>query len=592
VAVSFVCGALAQFLTRLLFTFDYQQRIKRYGALWGGVALSSITYFILVKGAKGATFITAQEVAWIKSNTVLILLLIFVVSVVVLQILQMLKFNILKPIVLIGTFALAMAFAANDLVNFIGVPLAGLHAYKTALAAADPLTATMGALSGKVQSDTLFLLLAGVLMVLTIWFSKKARTVTETEIGLSQQEEGNERFESIFLSRAIVRLALHLLDTLRLIVPKGVRSIIRHRLDPSLAPVPAEGTRPSFDLLRASVNLMVASAVVSYATANKLPLSTTYVTFMVAMGSSFADQAWGRESAVYRVTGVLTVIGGWFMTALIAFTFAALFATVIFYGQGAGVILLLLLAIALIWNAHRKYRAMTEEAQKEKIFNLKSIEDSRSSVETTFEHMSFLLKEIRESLDTALEALFRQNFDRLGGERKKLSKIQRWSNIISANIFKSMRLLDQKGLAISHRYPQTIRRLQKLTDGYRDIILRGYTHVGNHHEGLLPVQVEELAQVHRLLNEILIDVEETFGRRQTANLNQLAKKDKQLRKLVADLNSHQVARIQDNSSKTRLSILYYAIVGNATMISKQTLELLEIFDQSFGEIDENSTGES
>lgn len=592
VAVSFVCGALAQFLTRLLFTFDYQQRIKRYGALWGGVALSSITYFILVKGAKGATFITAQEVAWIKSNTVLILLLIFVVSVVVLQILQMLKFNILKPIVLIGTFALAMAFAANDLVNFIGVPLAGLHAYKTALAAADPLTATMGALSGKVQSDTLFLLLAGVLMVLTIWFSKKARTVTETEIGLSQQEEGNERFESIFLSRAIVRLALHLLDTLRLIVPKGVRSIIRHRLDPSLAPVPAEGTRPSFDLLRASVNLMVASAVVSYATANKLPLSTTYVTFMVAMGSSFADQAWGRESAVYRVTGVLTVIGGWFMTALIAFTFAALFATVIFYGQGAGVILLLLLAIALIWNAHRKYRAMTEEAQKEKIFNLKSIEDSRSSVETTFEHMSFLLKEIRESLDTALEALFRQNFDRLGGERKKLSKIQRWSNIISANIFKSMRLLDQKGLAISHRYPQTIRRLQKLTDGYRDIILRGYTHVGNHHEGLLPVQVEELAQVHRLLNEILIDVEETFGRRQTANLNQLAKKDKQLRKLVADLNSHQVARIQDNSSKTRLSILYYAIVGNATMISKQTLELLEIFDQSFGEIDENSTSES
>jgi phosphate/sulfate permease len=593
VAISFVCGAVVQFFTRLLFTFDYRQRIRRYGALWGGMALASITYFILVKGAKGASFMTKQNVDWINSNTFLLLLIIFAASAVLLQILQLMNYNILKPIVLVGTFALAMAFAANDLVNFIGVPMAGLHAYQAAMATADPLTVSMVALAKKVQTETIYLLLAGAIMVVTLWLSKKARTVTETEIGLSQQEEGSERFESISLSRAIVRLALHLFDTIRIIVPKGVRALVSRRLNPDAAPALMDaGKRPSFDLLRASVNLMVASAVVSYATAYKLPLSTTYVTFMVAMGTSFADQAWGRETAVYRVTGVLTVIGGWFLTALIAFTFAGLFAAVIFYGGGFGVLLLVALAGALIWNAHRKHRTLAEEARKEKIFNLKSVEDPLESVETTFEHMSLLLKEIRESLDATLDALFVQRIDSLRFQRRRLSKIQQWSNVISANIFKTMRLLDQKGLAVSHRYAQIIRRLQKITDGHRDIVLRAYTHIGNHHKGLLPVQIEELEQVRGLLNEILLEVETTFSRKQTADLDGLREKDGRLRELAAELNASQVPRIADNTSKTRLSILYYAIVGNAMMLSKQNLELLEIFDTSFGEFEKEMGGRS
>ncbi len=587
VAIAFVCGAIVQFFTRLLFTFDYQKRIGRYGALWGGMALASITYFILVKGAKGATFISKQNQEWINTHTGLLLLLIFVVAAAVLQLLQLLKFNILKPVVLIGTFALAMAFAANDLVNFIGVPLAGLHAYRLALASDNPLGVTMGALADKVPSETFLLLLAGVVMVATLWLSKKARTVTETEISLSQQEEGNERFESIFLSRAIVRLVLHLSDTARLVIPQGVRNWIGHRLDPAAAaPVLVDGRKPSFDLLRATVNLMVASALISYATASKLPLSTTYVTFMVAMGSSFADRAWGRDSAVYRVTGVLTVIGGWFLTAVVAFLSAALCATVIFYGEAFGVAILLVLAGAMIWNAHRKHQSMVREAQMEKVFNLKTVDDPRAAVAITFEHMSLLLHEIRTSLDVSLDALFRQSFDRLGVERKKISHVQQWSNIISANVLKAMRLLDQQGLAVSHRYAQTIRRLQKLTDGYRDIVLRGYTHIGNHHKGLLPVQIEELEEVRRLLQDILLEVEQTFSRKQTANLERLTAKDQQLRALAADLNLRQAARIKDNTSKTRLSILYYGIVGNAMMLSKQNLELLEIFDHSFGAFEE------
>lgn len=583
VAVSFVFGALVQFLTRLLFTFDYQQRIKRYGALWGGLAMSSITYFILVKGAKGATFISKSDLAWIKTNWLLMIAMIFVVSVILLAILQTLKFNILKPIVLVGTFALAMAFAANDLVNFIGVPLAGVHAYTSAMATDAPLTVTMGALAQKVPAETMYLLIAGVIMALTMWLSRKARTVTATSLSLSQQEEGQERFESIFISRAIVRLVLGTLDSVKSIFPESLRSTVRRRLDPDNAPQAeiVEG-RPSFDLLRASVNLMVASAVVSYATANKLPLSTTYVTFMVAMGTSFADKAWGRESAVYRVTGVLTVVGGWFMTAIIASTAAALFATVIFYGNGFGVVLLVALALFMIVNTHRKHRAMEKDVTQEEVFNLEKVKDPRECIETTFKHMSILLKEIHQSLDKTLDGLFRQNFDQIGVERKKLSKTQQWSNIIIANVFKAMRLLDQQGVEVSHKYPQTIRRLQKLSDGHRDIVLRAYTHVGNHHKGLLPEQIAELEQVRSRLGVILSEVEKTFDRMQTTNIDKLRELDAELREFAGQLNDCQMARIKEITSKTRLSILYYAIVGNAMMLSKQNLELLEIFDQSFG----------
>jgi phosphate/sulfate permease len=586
VAVAFICGAVAQFFTRLLFTFDYRQRIKRYGALWGAMALASITYFIVVKGAKGASFIPRAAVTWIDNHVLTLLLLIFAASVVVLAVLQLLRVNILKPIVLIGTFALAMAFAANDLVNFIGVPLAGLQAYKAALASAHPLTENMGALAQKVHSETALLLFAGLVMVLTLCLSKKARTVTETEINLAQQEEGQERFESIFLSRSIVRLVLGLFELGRTVVPRPLRALVDRRLDPAAAPlVVAAGERPSFDLLRAAVNLTVASAVVSYATANKLPLSTTYVTFMVAMGSSFADRAWGRESAVYRVTGVLAVIGGWFLTAVVAFIFASIFAAVIFYGQAFGVVVLIALTVVMVRNAHHKHRALTEDAQQEKIFNLQTAEEQAGAAETTFEHMSVLLKEIRGSLDITLDALFRQQFDRIGGERKKLNKMQAWSNIISANIFKAMRLHDQQGQTVSYRYAQTVRRLQKVIDGYRDIVLRAYTHVGNHHKGLLPVQVEELDQVRRMLHDILQEVEETFSNRQPANIADLTERDNRLRAFAAELNELQAARIRDNTSKTRLSILYYGIVGNAMMLSKQSLELLEIFDISFGEVE-------
>jgi len=585
VVVAFLCGALVQLGTRLLFTFDYVQRWKRYGALWGGAALASITYFILVKGAKGATFISEEDAQWIASHTVTILLGSFAVSAVLLQALLLLGVNVLKPIILVGTFALAMAFAANDLVNFIGVPMAGYHAYEAAAASDSPLTLTMDALGKKVPTETYLLLAAGAIMAVTLWVSKKARSVTETEIGLGQQDEGMEQFESSPPARAIVRLAISFFDTLRRIVPRPIRAIAARRLDTRLYQAAVDqDSRPSFDLLRAAVNLVVAAAVISYATAQKLPLSTTYVTFMVAMGTSFADQAWGRESAVYRVTGVLTVIGGWFMTAITALTVAGLFAAVIFYGKVYGVVLLLGLAAVVIARNHRTHRQRAKSAEMEKVFNLKHVTSISDTLSTSFEHMAYLLSEIRESLDNALDALFDQNEYTLRTEKARTKRIQRYTNIIIANVFKAMRLLQKEDRFVSHQYGQTIRRLQKLADGHRDIVLRAYLHVSNHHKGLLEVQVEELRKVKDLLHEILADVESVLKGKPTADPRSIAAKDRELRDLAERFHQNQMERIRDESSKTRLSILSYAIVGNAMMLSKQNLKLLEIFADSFGTV--------
>jgi len=581
VAVAFIFGALAQFLSRLVFTFDYKKRLNRYGAIWGGVALASITYFILVKGARGASFIGPETVAWIKSNTVVILLAIFAVSAVLLQILLALKVNILKPIVLIGTFALALAFAANDLVNFIGVPMAGYHGYKAAVESGSPLTAPMGALAEKVPAETYLLLLAGLIMVITLWFSKKARTVADTEISLGQQDEGEERFESAFLARVIVRMAIGLSGAIERIIPHSARVRLARRFDTSHYQAAVDDDqRPSFDMLRAGVNLMVASAVISYATSYKLPLSTTYVTFMVAMGTSFADLAWGRESAVYRVTGVLTVIGGWFMTALLAFTISAVFAVVIFYGQAYGVLILLGLAALAIWKDHHTHGERARLSEMEKVFNLKKVTNLSETVSTTFEHMGYLLHEIHVSLDATLEGLFQQNEYLLRAEKRKTKKIQRWANIIIANIFKSMRLMQKEEMELSYKYGQTIRELQKLADGHRDIVMRSYLHVSNHHKGLLDVQVRELEEVKHILHEILSAVETMLSRKRMNNFASVIEKDKELRQLAERLNQDQMERIRNGASKTRLSILFYAIVENAIMLSTSSLKLLEIFEAS------------
>lgn len=583
IVVAFFSGALMQFISRLIFTFDYKERLNRYGAAWGGVAITAITFFILVKGANGATFMDAQAIAWINANSLLIMAGIFVVSAVFFQILLTLfKVNILKPVVLVGTFALAMAFAANDLVNFIGVPLAGLNAFQNALASTDPMNITMGALGKKVHTQTSIMLLAGIIMVITLWLSKKAKTVTETEISLGQQDEGMERFESVWLSRRIVNLFDSLFSAAKHLLPAPLRNSITARIAPLVETTHMDHKeKPSFDLVRAAVNLMVASAVVSFATSLKLPLSTTYVTFMVAMGSSFSDQAWGRESAVYRITGVLTVIGGWFMTALIAFVVAFLFANILHYFGIFGFGGLMILAGFMIWKNKKKHEDKEKDKEEINIFHLEKVEDFSESVTNTFDHLAYLLKGIRESFDVTFDALFDQDLDKLRQERTRVKHFQNGANIIIANIFKVLRLLQKEENQVSYNYYQIIRRLQKLTDGHRDTVIRSTMHVANRHKGLLEVQVKELQEIKRVILYIFLRVETALSKKEIVDCHDIGEQFHYLRELVDDFNANQIERIRDDSSKTRLSILFYAISGNCVMMAKQNIKLLEIFNEAF-----------
>jgi len=586
VVVAFIVGALVQIATRLLFTFDYEKKLKRYGALWSGAALSAIVYFILIKGAKGASFITPETLAWIKGHTGLILVASFALFTILLQVLMTFtRVHILKVVVLVGTFALAMAFAANDLVNFIGVPLAGLAAYTEAGATADPLTATMEALSQPVRSNTIFLLIAGVIMVVTLWLSRKARTVTKTEVRLGRQEEGYERFESTALSRAVVRLVSTVFKTGERLAPSAVRRWANRRLDRSeFRPTPAaDGTVPSFDLVRAAVNLMVASALISLATSLKLPLSTTYVTFMVAMGTSFSDQAWGRDSAVYRVSGVLTVIGGWFFTAMMAFTVSGIFAVIIYFGQIWGIIAIGAVAILLLVRTHDLHRVREKEETALDVFNLRKISDAPAAARTTFEHTGIFLREVRKVLEVAFQGLFALDRAQLKTARERQRELQRWSNIIAANIFKVLRLLGREEKIIdTARFAQTISSLQEITESVRDVALRAYVHVTNHHSGLLASQIEELDQISRIAFDVLDRTAKAMSRKAPPDHESLANSTREIRRLVQDFDQNQVRRIQDNSSKTRLSILSYSLAWDCLKIAEQTASLQTVFEDPFG----------
>ena len=582
IVVAFASGAIVQFISRLIFTFDYQKRLRYYGALWGGMALTVITFFILVKGAKGATFMDKETILWIKTHSLVIMGTLFVISAFLLQILiSVFKINILKLIVLVGTFALAMAFAANDLVNFIGVPLAGLSAFKVAIASADPMTVTMEALSKPIHSQTWIMLIAGGIMVSTLWVSKKAKTVTETEISLGQQDEGMERFESVWLSRRIVNLFHSLFSSISAVTPSGIKQVVSRRITPASETSHInEKEKPKFDLLRASVNLMVASAVVSFATSLKLPLSTTYVTFMVAMGSSFSDQAWGRESAVYRITGVLTVVGGWFMTALIAFIVSFASGNIIHYFRIPGVVCLMIFVFMMIRRNKKRHEGNEKTKEEITIYHLEQVDDFQSSVSATFDHLAHLLKGIRESLGTAFDALFEENLETLRTQRKKTKQFQLSGNIIIANIFKVLRLLQRTDHKGSFNYYQIIRRIQKLTDGHRDTVIRCTMHVANRHKGLLPPQIKELKEIKTEILYILEQVETAFTQKDIVDCNHIGARFHYLRDLVDEYNANQIARICEESSKTRLSIMYYAISGNCVMMAKQTVKLLEIFNEA------------
>lgn len=361
--IAFTMGMIIQWVTRLIFTFHYQRKMKLLAPLWAGIAMSVLSWFLVVKGLKNNIAPTNQLTVWLDNNSITLFLtsVVFFVGMSFL-ITRFFSVNILKVVVLYGTFALAMAFASNDLVNFIGVPLAGLEAYKIwAPTKIDPDSLHMEALGNPVIANSLLLAAAGLVMILTLWFSKKARSVTGTEVNLARQQEGLEQFTPTVIAQWIVLFARQINSILSSLMPNKWKEAIDAQFQPLHELQPRHDRNPpAFDLVRASINLVVAAGLIALATANKMPLSTTYVSFMVAMGTSLSDRAWGLGSAVYRVSGVLNVISGWLITGLIAFFIAALFAFVIKISGIAGIVIVVLLAAWSLFKTHRLHRRRSE----------------------------------------------------------------------------------------------------------------------------------------------------------------------------------------------------------------------------------------
>lgn len=380
VAIAFIAGTVVQYISRLIFSFNYKKHLSWTIGVFGGISVTALAYFVLIKGLKSAPFMSAESLAWIDANTTMLVVACFVFFTVLMQILHWCKVNVFRIIVLLGTFSLALAFAGNDLVNFIGVPLAGFSAYTDYAANSNGVGIhdfMMNSLMSSAKTPAIFLLASGIIMVYALATSKKAKNVIKTSVDLARQEEGDEMFGSSALARTIVRRATAINEFLVKVIPAGMRRWIDSRFNKDEV-ILANGA--AFDMVRASVNLVLSGLLIIIGTTMKLPLSTTYVTFIVAMGSSLADRAWGRESAVYRITGMLSVIGGWFITAFVAFTICALVTAIMFYTSFVGMFIFICVAVFLLIRSNIKYSKKEKAEQQDDIFKRMMASKDKSEV--------------------------------------------------------------------------------------------------------------------------------------------------------------------------------------------------------------------
>ena len=380
VAIAFIAGTIVQYISRLIFSFNYKKHLSWTIGVFGGISVTALAYFVLIKGLKSAPFMSAESLAWIDENTTMLVVACFVFFTVLMQILHWCKVNVFRIIVLLGTFSLALAFAGNDLVNFIGVPLAGFSAYTDYAANSNGVGIhdfMMNSLMSSAKTPAIFLLASGIIMVYALATSKKAKNVIKTSVDLARQEEGDEMFGSSALARTIVRRATAINEFLVKVIPAGMRRWIDSRFNKDEV-ILANGA--AFDMVRASVNLVLSGLLIIIGTTMKLPLPTTYVTFIVAMGSSLADRAWGRESAVYRITGMLSVIGGWFITAFVAFTICALVTAIMFYTSFVGMFIFICVAVFLLIRSNIKYSKKEKAEQQDDIFKRMMASKDKSEV--------------------------------------------------------------------------------------------------------------------------------------------------------------------------------------------------------------------
>jgi hypothetical protein len=573
VIIAFSVGAVIQYLARLAFSFNFKKRMKYLGAIWGGVALTAMTYFLLIKGAKGASFMTDDVKHWISANSGMLIVYSFVGWTVLLQLLFWLfRLNILKLIVLMGTFSLAMAFAGNDLVNFIGVPIAGYNSYQLFVdsGGADPSSFLMQGLAGKVPTPTLFLLIAGLIMVITLFTSSKAKSVVKTSIDLSRQEAGDERFRPTWMSKVLVRSSINMSTGLKKIVPEKVRKGVARQFEPYKDP--EEGSDPpSFDLIRASVNLTVASILIAFGTSMKLPLSTTYVTFMVAMGTSLSDKAWDRESAVYRISGVIAVIGGWFLTAMSAFTVAFIFVYIIYYGGQFALLGLLLVASFIIYRTHIIHKR-TKKEKEEDVSEVQTVTDENIA-EKTNKGIIKNIKKISTELQRTFEGLEKEDIKELKKAKKEIGKMTARTKYLKDHINVVIDKLKQESVDTAYYFVTTLDYMREMLHSITFIVTPAANHVDNNHKPLGPFQIEELKMLEKKLSEMITIVTKSIEDQDFSTQDELLKMEEELLELIHKVNKNQIKRLKNAEVGTKSSILFLNMVNELKNLSLQLVNL-------------------
>jgi len=579
VVIAFFFGTVIQYISRLLFTFRYKQKLPYLGGIWGGISFTIIIYFLILKGIRGAAFIDETTIHYIESHTATLMLLSIVGFTIIFQLLMWLfKINVLKIVVLTGTFALAMAFAGNDLVNFIGVPMAGYESYRIYIQSGvtDPNSLFMGALAQPIKSPWYFLFIAGIIMGLTLIFSRKARAVTNTEVSLSRQEEGLERFSPNPFSRNIVRMLIRFGNTTDKILPEGMKKFIASRLTPPDAEEMKQAHKAgiSYDLVRASVNLVVSSALIAYGTSHKLPLSTTYVTFMVAMGSSFADGAWGRESAVYRVSGVMTVIAGWFLTAFIAFSVAFILATIIFFGKIPAIVILMILAALMLIHQQKVFVRKEKEAKiAQEILSDDSAISAEKMIARCNNDVLSILKTTDRLYTRILVGLFKEDRKKLKAVQAEVDEFNKRTKLLKSNVHNVVEKLKEDDVETGHFYVQVVDFMREIAHCINYISEPALNHVENNHKGLLPSQKAELTRISAALSELIHTLQHMIETCDLEQRDKIVKLQQQVNEYIDKARKDQVKRIKNHETGTKNSLLYLNILAETKNLSLFILNL-------------------
>ena len=588
VVVAFSVGVLVQYVSRVLLSFDFEKKAKWVGAVFGGFALAAITYFIFIKGLKGTDYY-ANIKPLIEGKTFLIISLSFVIwSLLSYVVIIVFKQNIYKIIIIIGTFALALAFAGNDLVNFIGVPIAAWQSYEAWVVTGIPATEfRMDVLSQKVPTPTLFLVIAGLVMVITLWLSSKAKNVVKTSIDLSSQENTKEKFEPHFLSRNLVKFTMMVSEYTSTVLPDGLQRRIERQFKKPVIKL-SKGKKhelPAFDMVRAAVNLMVASVLISIATSMKLPLSTTYVTFMVAMGTSLADRAWGSESAVYRVAGVLNVIGGWFFTAIVAFVASGTVAYLIHLGGATMIAILLLLAVLLLSRNYIKHSRKVKEVRAEDSLNKAESGSIHGVIEESADNISKALKRVGKINSITINGLIEQDLNKLTKARKTVVKLESEVEELQNDIFYFIKDLDDSYLGASKFYIDVIGSLQDVAQSSGLIAKVSHKHVNNHHKKLKKNQTDELLDINDKLLKLFAQISQVFDSRAFDKIvPDIINSKKALLEEVKTSIQKQVERTRESDSMSlKNTTLYFVILLETKDLIMACINLLNLYYDEYDE---------